>query len=110
MRPNIEKIEQLCQAVAPAVTGACGAERLQDSILAGERPFADVVFEAIEAAGDRGIELAPRFAFGALKGLIVLAGSDYVGPKEFADLLAKEVRAMMIRKAPALILERLSGD
>jgi predicted unusual protein kinase regulating ubiquinone biosynthesis (AarF/ABC1/UbiB family) len=92
----------------PKAKTAALEEDLTRLFVESDGDFSGQVFQSIEKAQDRGIKLAPRFAFGALKGLMVLAGEEYVSKDEFARLLGGEVRRLMMRKMPALTLDRLS--
>lgn len=83
------------------------AEDLQTFFANPLKSVSDLVVGALTASADRGLEVHEKFAFGAMKGLLVLSGENYVPPEEFRVLLGDEVASALRRKAPALLGDKV---
>jgi predicted unusual protein kinase regulating ubiquinone biosynthesis (AarF/ABC1/UbiB family) len=65
--------------------------------------------ELITALYGSGIKFRTEYTFGALKGLIVLFGEGYTDAKTFTDILASEIRTVIVKKLPALMTSKFSS-
>ena len=69
-------------------------------ILAGEGELRDRIVSLVAAFADAGAPLDGRFTFGAFKGLMTLAGENYLPDAAFRESLGREIAALLRRKFP----------
>lgn len=63
----------------------------------------------VEALYGSGMKLNHTFTFGALKGLMILSGSEYVSREKFKEIFKAEVLSLAARKAP-VVLTKVIAD
>ena len=78
-------------------------------ILDADLKVSDKVTEIVEAFSAHGLKFNKKFMFGGLKGLIILAGENYVSEKEFKDIVEKQVTKLYIQKWP-LVMDVISSS
>ena len=59
------------------------------------------MIEIVTLLAERGLTLQDKFAFGALKGLMIIFGEEYVPQAQFIEILGDEVSHLIKRKLPA---------
>jgi predicted unusual protein kinase regulating ubiquinone biosynthesis (AarF/ABC1/UbiB family) len=69
----------------------------------------DRLVDLLNSLADRGLRMDTRFSFGAFKGLMLLAGEEYVSPQAFAKIFREETEPLMRTKLPYLA-RRLSRE
>lgn len=79
-----------------------------DRVLALKQATAgDTLKEVIRSLYRAGIKLDGLYTFGALKGLMTLAGSNYVSFSELQVILKNEIVKLYVKKAPVIIAQKL---
>jgi predicted unusual protein kinase regulating ubiquinone biosynthesis (AarF/ABC1/UbiB family) len=69
----------------------------------------DEVIALTNAFADQGVLMKRRFAFGALKGLIVLQGEHYVSDDQFRDIMKRQITGVITGKLPYFVKDELPG-
>ncbi|HEX4048689.1 MAG TPA: AarF/UbiB family protein, partial [Elusimicrobiota bacterium] len=69
-------------------------------ILAGNGETRDKIVALVGAFADEEAPLDGRFTFGAFKGLMTLAGEDYLPDAAFREALGREIASLLRRKLP----------
>ncbi len=87
----------------PRDLGALRAE--VGRIVSGGGRMQDQIVALVGAFAEQGAPLAGRFTFGALKGLMTLAGENYLPDAAFRASLAREISALLRRKLPRTVLD-----
>lgn len=101
-------VQRALEMVAPEkrakVDIAVAARAVEDAIRTtkGEPPGV-IVREIVRSLYANGCELDLKFTFGGLKGLMTLAGSNYVNPAKMAKILESEITRLYAKKIPAVI-------
>ena len=70
--------------------------------------MSDALIGVVTELAEGGIPLERRFLFGALKGLMVLYGENYIQPDQFNTILRKELQKLSLIKLPALVMGQKS--
>lgn len=78
-------------------------------ILDADLKVSDKVTEIVEAFSAHGLKFNKKFMFGGLKGLIILAGENYVSEKEFKSIVQAQVTKLYIQKWP-LVMDVISSS
>ncbi|MCH2534450.1 MAG: AarF/UbiB family protein [Bdellovibrionales bacterium] len=78
-------------------------------VLESHHKVSDKVTEIVESFSAHGLKFNKKFMFGGLKGLIILAGENYVSEKEFKDIVEKQVTKLYIQKWP-LVMDVISSS
>lgn len=77
---------------------------LADSSLTSAKQIQEIVVALYKS----GYDLKNMWWFGALKGLMVLASSNYVSEGVFKDILTSEIKTLLFKKAPAVVATKLT--
>src|SRR5215471_6983293 len=101
----LTSVEHMTGPSAPPIDRARAKTKLADVLQRKERGFADRMIDLVDDLSELGIRLEKKFTFGALKGLMILFGENYVDPPAFAAILEDEIRHLLMTKTPLLALD-----
>lgn len=75
--------------------------------LSSEKSDSERLTDIVEVFSEHHINIEKRFMFGALKGLMVLFGENYVSQDQFQKILTKKIKRLYLTKGPQLVWDFL---
>ncbi len=79
------------------------AKRILEAARGSPTGWREAIVEIVESFARHDVTFEKRFSFGALKGLMTLAGEGYVAPNEFERIMEEEIGRLLYAKVlPAL--------
>ena len=66
------------------------------------------ILKVIDILMNNGVKIESNYLFGALKGLIILYGENYVQSEDFKKIMKSEITDLLIKKTPIVLQEKVA--